>query len=215
MTDVNRRPGHLGWRNRAGPGTALAVRAPRTTPAIPSPAAQRIPPPGDAVAGTKTGSVPLYRPCNASSISMRTSPTCWARRFKSPVRHRRSTVLTLAGVGRGRSVQSGALVTIAARTSVRVSPLKSCWPANISYSTQPNAQTSVRRSTTFPRACSGLIYAAVPMMTPLRVAAAVIQLLRGHVLQPAGSAKPAGPVGRHGETKLCHDPPSTTQGKPV
>src|SRR6266545_581243 len=39
-------------------------------------------------------------------------------------------------------------------------------PASISYSTQPNAQISVRLSTACPRACSGLIYAGVPTIVP-------------------------------------------------
>ena len=41
----------------------------------------------------------------------------------------------------------------------------------ISYSTAPNAHTSARLSTAFPRACSGLIYAAVPTIMPACVAA--------------------------------------------
>ena len=39
-------------------------------------------------------------------------------------------------------------------------------PVSISYSTQPNAQRSVRSSTGLPRACSGLMYATVPRMMP-------------------------------------------------
>ena len=55
-----------------------------------------------------------------------------------------------------------------------VSPSNALRPESISYSTAPKAQTSVRRSTALPRACSGDMYAAVPMTTPARVAAAVI-----------------------------------------
>ena len=40
---------------------------------------------------------------------------------------------------------------------------------SISYSTQPNDQISVRLSIGLPRACSGLMYAAVPRITPSRV----------------------------------------------
>ena len=43
---------------------------------------------------------------------------------------------------------------------------KTRFPVNISKSTHPNAQMSVLLSTALPRACSGLIYAAVPTMTP-------------------------------------------------
>ena len=41
-----------------------------------------------------------------------------------------------------------------------------CAPVSISNTTHPNAQMSVRLSTGFPRACSGLMYAAVPRITP-------------------------------------------------
>ena len=49
-----------------------------------------------------------------------------------------------------------------------VSPANATRPASISKSTQPNAQMSLRLSTARPRACSGLMYAAVPMMAPSR-----------------------------------------------
>ena len=41
-------------------------------------------------------------------------------------------------------------------------------PVNISKSVHPKAQTSLRLSTGSPRACSGLMYAAVPMTAPSR-----------------------------------------------
>ena len=47
-------------------------------------------------------------------------------------------------------------------------------PVSISYSTTPNAQMSARLSTAFPRACSGLMYAAVPRICPARVDSTVI-----------------------------------------
>ena len=56
------------------------------------------------------------------------------------------------------------------------SPLKTRLPVTISYSTQPNAHTSVRLSTGLPRACSGLMYAAVPKITPACVIAGVVML---------------------------------------
>ena len=46
--------------------------------------------------------------------------------------------------------------------------------ASISYSRQPKAHRSARRSALFPRACSGLMYAAVPMIIPASVPAEVI-----------------------------------------
>ncbi len=62
-------------------------------------------------------------------------------------------------------------------TPVRVAP------STVSYATQPNAHTSVRRSTVSPSACSGLMSAAVPNRTPLAVAAVVTvgQHFQGHI----------------------------------
>ena len=42
-------------------------------------------------------------------------------------------------------------------------------PVTISNTTTPKAQMSARLSTAAPRACSGLMYAAVPRMIPARV----------------------------------------------
>ena len=67
---------------------------------------------------------------------------------------------------------SGSERIIAAIVSVASVPAKARLPASISYSTQPNAQMSARLSTDFPRACSGLMYAAVPSSTPSPVASA-------------------------------------------
>ena len=49
------------------------------------------------------------------------------------------------------------------------SPSKARRPVSISYSTQPNAQMSLRLSASRPFACSGDIYAAVPSRTPTPV----------------------------------------------
>ena len=53
------------------------------------------------------------------------------------------------------------------------SPSNARRPVSISYSTTPNAQTSARRSTALPRACSGAMYAAVPRISPISVPCAV------------------------------------------
>ena len=74
-----------------------------------------------------------------------------------------------AGVPSGKRSQSGSRLMTAERVSVTVSPSNAGLPVSISYSTQPNAHMSVRRSTGLPRACSGLMYAAVPRMTPTAV----------------------------------------------
>ena len=58
----------------------------------------------------------------------------------------------------------------AARTSLTVSPVYIARPVSISAKTTPKAQMSARLSTVFPRACSGDMYAAVPMITPACVA---------------------------------------------
>ena len=50
--------------------------------------------------------------------------------------------------------------------SDNASPANARLPVSISYSTHPNAQMSMRVSTGWPRACSGLMYAAVPNTTP-------------------------------------------------
>ena len=61
----------------------------------------------------------------------------------------------------------------AARVSETVSPSNALRPASISYNTTPNAQMSALLSTDLPRACSGDMYAAVPITTPACVAAVV------------------------------------------
>ena len=47
-----------------------------------------------------------------------------------------------------------------------VSPLKAGRPVTISYNTAPSENRSDRPSTASPRACSGDMYAAVPMTAP-------------------------------------------------
>src|SRR4030095_8974386 len=80
------------------------------------------------------------------------------------------------GSAGGSAVQSGSRLRIAAIVSEIVSPENARLPANISYSTQPKAQTSVRLSTAWPRACSGLMYAPVPRITPSCVGSAFADL---------------------------------------
>ena len=110
---------------------------------------------------------------NAPCIARRTSPMSRSRSFGSFSRQRHSTVL-MAG---GTSSDSVLTLTSDFITDASVSDTSSPWkarrPVSISNSTHPNAQMSVRLSTVFPRACSGDIYAAVPMITPICVAPAV------------------------------------------
>ena len=87
------------------------------------------------------------------------------RFFGSFSRHRLSSGRTFAGT----CSRLGSSFSTIARMSETVSPPKSCLPVSSSPSTTPNAQMSARRSTVWPRACSGLIYAAVPMIMPALV----------------------------------------------
>ncbi len=97
---------------------------------------------------------------------MRASPISRNRRLRSFSRQRRISRVTLAGTAAGTAVQSGSLVNTEASVSDNVSPPNARRPVSISNSTQPNAHTSVLRSTDCPRACSGLMYAAVPTTIP-------------------------------------------------
>ena len=55
---------------------------------------------------------------------------------------------------------------IARRMADAVSPLNAGRPVTISYNTAPSENRSERPSTGSPRACSGDMYAAVPMTAP-------------------------------------------------
>ena len=63
---------------------------------------------------------------------------------------------------------------MAARISEASSPVKARWPLRASKRQAPKANTSVRLSMAWPFACSGDMYAAVPMIWPRAVAAAVM-----------------------------------------
>ena len=102
--------------------------------------------------------------------------TLWRRRCteaapRSFARQRRNTPDTARGTSPDNALQEGSDLSTSARMPVTSSPSNALRPVIISYTTAPNAHTSVRRSTGRPRACSGDMYAAVPRMTPIRVAA--------------------------------------------
>ena len=78
-----------------------------------------------------------------------------------------SNVQTDSGSLGGSSVQSGSSSSTDAIVTATSSPANARRAVSISYRTQPNAQTSLRLSTTRPLACSGLMYAAVPSGTPI------------------------------------------------
>ena len=93
-----------------------------------------------------------------------------SRRRGSFIRHRRSSRRMHPGVSAGRRSHCGSRSSTAAIMSATVAPGNGGAPVSISNSTHPNAHTSARRSTTAPRACSGLMYAAVPRISPVLVA---------------------------------------------
>ena len=107
----------------------------------------------------------------ASLMSIRTSVAVCRRFFTSFCRQRRSSLRIEDGTSDGSRVQSGSLFNTAPRMSGTSSPSNAARPVSISYSNAPNAKMSVRLSTSFPLACSGLMYAAVPKITPAFVAA--------------------------------------------
>jgi hypothetical protein len=106
---------------------------------------------------------------NASSMSKRTAVAESSRRFESLVKQRRSILEIDRGVGAVSAFQSGSLFNTLASTSETSSPSNARVPVSISNSTHPNAHMSLRRSAGLPRACSGLMYAAVPSIIPAPV----------------------------------------------
>jgi hypothetical protein len=109
-----------------------------------------------------------------SAESNRTSPMSCKRRFGSLARHSSMTRRTALGVDAGSCVQSGSRSSTTAIVSDMVSPPNARRPASISYSTHPDAQISVRLSTTLPRACSGDMYGAAPSRTPVIVGLSIV-----------------------------------------
>ncbi len=91
------------------------------------------------------------------------------RASASFVRQRRSRSLKRGGTDAGSAFHSGSRSRILPITSEVVGPVNACAPVRHSKMTQPNAHTSVRRSTARPRACSGLMYDAVPSTRPMAV----------------------------------------------
>src|SRR6187200_3360304 len=60
----------------------------------------------------------------------------------------------------------GVSLRIARSTADAVSPLNAGRPVTISYNTAPSENKSARPSTASPLACSGDMYAAVPIIAP-------------------------------------------------
>jgi hypothetical protein len=122
----------------------------------------------DETAGTAGAAV------DASDRKYRATEISGMRALRSFTRHRFTTSPRFGGTSGGSRVQSGSLLMTLASVSPMSSPSKGLRPVSISNSTQPNAQTSLRLSADRPFACSGLMYAAVPMIIPARVDPSVI-----------------------------------------
>ena len=134
------------------------------------------------------------RPSTTFSMAMRASPMDCNRCRGSLFKHRRISCRISFGMLAGKKLHSGSPRMTAAKVSDTVSPLKAIFPVSISNATAPKDQISARRSTAFPRACSGAIYAAVPRINPALVAAAVsvgeFEMSVGLVSSESAFAKP-------------------------
>src|SRR4029453_11691320 len=191
---------------RLGSGGVVGAAPPAVAPGVPHPrqpahAARRL----AAAATTQgryagprdraadVGASALPDPDTAASSSIRTSPAWRRRRATSLLRQRRTSRLTDSGVSRGSAAHSGSRVSTPAMASdtLSVAPIARR-PVSISKITQPNAQMSVRSSSALPRACSGLMYAAVPRMKPAWVIAGDIMV--GDIVS-AAAPDPPEPVG--------------------
>src|SRR4051794_26729063 len=82
------------------------------------------------------------------------------------VRHCRTTVSSRGGVSGCRvPAGTGSCSRIAAVKPAALVASNARLPVNISYTTAPNAQRSVRASVGLPSSCSGAMYCKVPTMT--------------------------------------------------
>ena len=100
--------------------------------------------------------------CSAWSISLSASAMLPSRCDESFSRHCRSRRAIPSDRVEGSCSQDGSRSRMAAIVPETVSPPKGARPTSIAHRTQPNAQMSVRLSTGWPRACSGLMNDAVP-----------------------------------------------------
>ena len=189
--------------NRVGDAGSGRVRLQTARPAIsaavsatPAATNAKLGPADRDASGTADAPVAWTPVSNAPSSASRTSPMSRMRCLGSFCKQRRRYRSTLNGTFSGNALQSGSVWSTWDSVSEMSSPVNACFPVSISYGTTPNAQMSARLSTVLPRACSGDIYAAVPMMTPIFVAAAVIVIvgeLAASVSDRSGSSALARP----------------------
>ncbi len=122
----------------------------------------------------------------SSSASSRQASPMWRSRCRGSF----SRQLAMSRrTRRGTRSHAGVSLITAASVSPTSSPPKGRAPVSISYRTQPNAQMSARLSTGWPRACSGLMYAAVPRIIPGSVIAG--DVIVGEIEAPGDTASPA------------------------
>ncbi len=112
---------------------------------------------GDGVIGAaaRSAASSAAGPAIARSSVTRASPTSRSRCLGSRSRQRSRSIRTARGVAGGSTPKSIGWRSTAAIVSEMSSPLNKRCPVSISTQTTPNAQTSARRSTALPRACSG------------------------------------------------------------
>ena len=116
------------------------------------------------------GSTVADPPRLAGSSSAKSAAAMSATRLRrSFSRQRRISARIDPGTRAGNALQSGSLLSTATITSVTSSPSNGRFPVSISNSTQPKAQMSLRLSAGLPFACSGDMYAAVPINIPTPV----------------------------------------------
>ena len=103
---------------------------------------------------------------SVSLISRFASPMSRSRRCGSFSRQRRRRTRIFSGVSCGSFSQSGSRSMMRASIPVVVSASNGRAPVSISYMRHPNDQMSLRLSVGLLQACSGLMYAGVPMTWP-------------------------------------------------
>ena len=116
--------------------------------------------------GSAVSAAPPGVPLNTASMATLASPMSRSRFFTLRSRQRRRRSRIAGGVSRGSLSKSIGPRSTSASVCEIVSPSNRRWPVSISHSTTPNDQISARLSTALPAACSGLMYAAVPMIMP-------------------------------------------------
>ena len=121
--------------------------------------------------GTSVADAPRLAGSSSAKSAAAMSATRLRRSFS---RQRRISARIDPGTLAGNAFQSGSLLSTATITSVTSSPSNGRVPVNISNSTQPKAQRSLRLSAGRPFACSGDMYAAVPRIMPACVIAGVV-----------------------------------------